>query len=238
MTEKVIELTEEPSTQVTDTHKDTSDTHKDTSDVKPEPTHSNDSTKTSKFVERKSITSLTEDERSIIINNYNNGVDQPYYSCKRFKNGKFRIIHKKPNEPTLAQQVLSSNERSISSDPGPSEKFHRMYTNEQLMFEHIMDLNSKYDRLMSKHKKLKRKYDALQSDIYIDDADDEQSQQSVSQTSIESVNEVQANDTEASNVPQTLSDVSNTVQPQTYSIPNQRMVKPLRGGWRSNITFL
>ena len=116
-----------------------------------------------KFVDKKTIASLTDDERALIINNFKNGVDQPHFTCKTFKNGNFRIIKRKDKPATLSSTIISQNESN------QSQSKNKTYTNEQIMFEHIMDLNSKFDRLMSKHKKLKRKYDALQSDIYVDD---------------------------------------------------------------------
>ena len=38
-----------------------------------------------KFVERKQVSSLTEEERNLIIANAKAGIDQPYYEVKTFK---------------------------------------------------------------------------------------------------------------------------------------------------------
>lgn len=43
------------------------------------------------FVGPKDVLDLTDDERSLIIANAKNGIDQPYFSVKFFKNGKIRI---------------------------------------------------------------------------------------------------------------------------------------------------
>ena len=45
-----------------------------------------------KIVERKQIVDLNDDEKAIIVNNARNGLDQPYYDVKLFKNCKYRII--------------------------------------------------------------------------------------------------------------------------------------------------
>ena len=39
------------------------------------------------------------------------------------------------------------------------------------MFEHIIELNTKIDRLTAKHKKLKKKYNTIRNDIYADEDD-------------------------------------------------------------------
>ena len=115
-----------------------------------------------KFVERKQIVDLTDDEKALIVANARNGLDQPYFDVKLFKNGKYRIIKKKETAPTVAQKVITN-----SSTPEKEKKAY--YSDNQLLFEHIIELNAKVDKLMTKHKKLKRKYQSLQNDIYADE---------------------------------------------------------------------
>ena len=103
-----------------------------------------------KIVERKQIVDLNDDEKAIIVNNARNGLDQPYYDVKLFKNGKYRIIKKKETAPTVAQKV-------ITSTTAPEKEKKAYYSANQLLFEHIIELNAKVDKLMTKHKKLKRK---------------------------------------------------------------------------------
>ena len=47
----------------------------------------------------------------------------------------------------------------------------KYYTDNQLLFEHIIEINAKIDKLTSKHKKLKKKYNTIRNDIYADDED-------------------------------------------------------------------
>ena len=99
-----------------------------------------------KFVERKQIVDLNDDEKAIIVNNARNGYDQPYYDVKLFKNGKYRIIKKKEQAQTVAQKVITN-----SSAPEKEKKV--FYSDNQLLFEHVIDLNAKVEKLMAKHKK-------------------------------------------------------------------------------------
>ena len=127
---------------------------------------------TFKTVDSKNVGELTDDERAIIIANAKNGIDQPNFDVRFFRNGKFRIVRKKEKPPTISEKVVKTQEI-------PQNVKKAYYTDNQLLFEHIIELNAKVDRLMSKHKKLKRKYQTLQSDIYVDDDEIESIKQPV-----------------------------------------------------------
>ena len=123
-------------------------------DIKPEP----------KIIPAKRIDELTDEERKILIENERAGIKNPYYNVKLFKNGNVRIC--KAKKPTLSQQVISNNgEREIRNTSGNNGKVYM--TDSQLMWEHIFELENKYNTLYTKHKKLKAKY----NDLYIEDDD-------------------------------------------------------------------
>ena len=123
-------------------------------DIKPEP----------KIIPAKRIDELTDEERKILIENERAGIKNPYYNVKLFKNGNVRIC--KAKKPTLSQQVISNNgEREIRNTNGNNGKVYM--TDNQLMWEHIFELENKYNTLYTKHKKLKAKY----NDLYIEDDD-------------------------------------------------------------------
>ena len=123
-------------------------------DIKPEP----------KIIPAKRIDELTDEERKILIENERAGIKNPYYNVKLFKNGNVRIC--KAKKPTLSQQVISNNgEREIKNTNGDNGKVYM--TDSQLMWEHIFELENKYNTLYTKHKKLKAKY----NDLYIEDED-------------------------------------------------------------------
>ena len=44
-----------------------------------------------------------------------------------------------------------------------------IYTNEQLLFEHVINLESQIAVLRQKHKNLKRNYKQIYEDVYVDD---------------------------------------------------------------------
>ena len=169
-----------------------------------------------KFVEKKSINSLSEDKRAIIIANAKNGVDQPYFNVKFFKNGRTTITKKKEPPQTVSKKVVSQN---TAAKIPPKKDLPVYYTDNQLLFEHIIELNAKVDRLMQKHKKLKRRYQTLQDDLYVDDAEEIQS--NIPQTEPQKLHpqEVQQEELQQPKVP-------------------VRSSRNIKNGWRSQVAFL
>ena len=137
-----------------------------TNDKFVDPSNISDSPKKSyKTVEPKHIANLTDDERATIIASVRNGVEQPYYDVKFYKNGNTRIIKRKLKQPSTAEKIINSQPLP------PTTEAKKYYTDNQLLFEHIIELNAKIDKLTSKHKKLKKKYNTIRNDIYADDED-------------------------------------------------------------------
>ena len=137
------------------------------------------------IVSDKSVKSLTDDERAIIVANAKNGIEQPYFDVKYFSNGNYRIVKRKKAKPTVAQKVMAKA-ANIETKADSSKVY---YTNDQLLLEHIIELNSKFDKLMNKHKKLKHKYQTLCTDLYIDDDDRKPEHGDNSEHSLNSINE-------------------------------------------------
>ena len=177
----------------------------------------------SKFVDKKQIVDLTDDEKALIVANAKNGLDQPNFSVKFFKNGKYRILKKKEQAPTVSQKIISSNAERTKQ---PEKKV--FYSDNQLLFEHIIELNSKVDRLMQKHKKLKRKYQTLQNNICVDDDEDVIHEKQVEPELSESPELL-----EAQNSP-------SLIQRSEQQPEQQRnvYVRQGRASWRNNITYL
>ena len=175
-----------------------------------------------KFVERKQIGDLNDEERALIVSNAKNGINQPFYDVKLFKNGKYRILKKKEQQQTISQKIVNSN-----SIPKEDKKVY--YSDNQILFEHIIELNAKIDKLTNKHKKLKRRYQTLQNDIYVDDEDisqqqiiknDDDENEEVNNKEIKN-NEVENNELQ-----------HQQIQQQQQPIMNKRM------NWRSRLTYL
>ena len=170
------------------------------------------------FIPKKPVADLSDADKATIIANHQNGINQPFYDVKQYKNGKYRIVKRKDTQPTVAQKVVNNS---------PVEKAEKKayYTDNQLLFEHIIELNAKVDRLMTKHKKLKRKYQAMQNDIYVEDAEE---------GSCEVGTNLGQNETK---IEQKQSDISlnNEAVKQPYQTVYPQAVKK---GWRSQVTFL
>ena len=112
------------------------------------------------------VCDLTEEEKLQLINDAKNGIEHDNFNVKLFKNGNSRITLKKK---TKAQQLISSNETNQAKLSAPSSKF---LTDNQLLFEHIINLETQFNKLHSKHKKLKHRYNELESYLYADDEDE------------------------------------------------------------------
>ena len=147
------------------------------------------------IIENKAVNELNDVERAVIVANAKNGIDMPFFDVKFFGNGKYRIVKKKPVKPTIAQKVIKTNLSNNDSKV--------YYTNDQLLMEHIIELNSKVDKLMTKHKKLKRKFRTLSADIYVDDNEETTNEQANNDKSNEDKNKTKTNE-EPENKPQTI----------------------------------
>ena len=115
-----------------------------------------------KQIEEKPIKNLTEDERLIIIQNYKNGIDNENYDVKTMKNGGTRIMKKKKPKQNLSQKFINNekvNERV-------NDKVY--LSDNQLLMEHIFELNNRLNKLQNKQKKLKKKYHKIKTDLYED----------------------------------------------------------------------
>ena len=128
-----------------------------------------------KHVELKDVKKLTSEEREQIISNFKNGIDNEFYDVKTLKNGTTRIVKKKNKSQSLSNKLISGltncslsllDERSC-----PEKKY---LSNEQLLMEHIFELNTQMNKLKNKQKKLKNKYKGIKRDLYVDvDENDE-----------------------------------------------------------------
>ena len=106
------------------------------------------------------VKNLKKDERKKIIQDYEAGVENPWFKVQQLKNGSVRII--KRSNPLTGDNT----ETKIS------EKYTgKRLTNEQLLMEHIIDLEKRYETMRLKHKKLKKRYNRLENDLF--ESDDE-----------------------------------------------------------------
>ena len=106
-----------------------------------------------KQIENKPIDQLTDSEKQTIIQNARNGIDNQYYSVKLFKNGNTRICKKK--KPAVSESIVNSGgKREVQGQ-------QVYFTDQQLIWEHLFELERNYAKLYGKHKKMKARYNDL-----------------------------------------------------------------------------
>ena len=178
---------------------------------------------TQPIIENKAVNELNDVERAVIVANAKNGVDMPFFDVKFFGNGKYRIVKKKPVKPTISQKVIKNN---------PSNNDNKVYyTNDQLLMEHIIELNSKVDKLMTKHKKLKRKYQTLSADIYVDDNEEANESPPSTENKNKTTSTEDKNKTPSTDEPINEQPKNN---PQTITTKHIRQ----RSSWRNQLNYL
>lgn len=112
----------------------------------------------------KTVKKLSIDERRMLENKFEKGVEDPYFKVIRMSNGTIRIT--KRRNPIIADAKQAQEERSTRI----ANKVGRL-TNEQLLMEHIIDLETRFESMRLKHKKLKKRYNELENSIYEDVVD-------------------------------------------------------------------
>ena len=163
-------------------------------------------TQNTREIPLKNISQLTNEERTYLINEAKKGIDNKFYKVSFCKNGSTKITKRRAPKQSMAEKFISkSNVNYVPQTPTMS--------NEQLLFEHVINLESQMATLRQKHKKLKKSYKQIYQDVYIDDED-----QAIEQPA-EPTNE----NTTVNEIPQT-------------PIPVQRTLPRIRGaGWRQRL---
>ena len=114
-------------------------------------------------VPRKNIRELTNEEREYLIKEARQGINNEFYKVTFCKNGCTKITKKKPQKLSVSQKLIKD-----SGDKAPESRVSHL-SNEQLLFEHVINLESQLAALKQKQKKLKKSYKQLSQDIYVDD---------------------------------------------------------------------
>jgi hypothetical protein len=107
------------------------------------------------------VKQLSKAQRTKLIEAYENGSDNPYFKVNRLKNGSYRVT--KRSNPLLNETPEQVTERVNKRYEG------RRLTTEQMLLEHVFELERKCEVMRMKHKKLKKRYNKLESDIFSDD---------------------------------------------------------------------
>ena len=116
----------------------------------------------SKPIQPKGVTKLTPEERNALIEEAKRGIENEFYKVSFCKNGATKITKRKQPKQSVAEKFISSAEQKPNIQPVSM-------SNEQLLFEHIINLESQMATLRQKHKRLKRSYKQMYQDVYIDE---------------------------------------------------------------------
>ena len=115
----------------------------------------------------KPVKQLSKSERDRLIEDFEKGTENVYFKVNRLKNGSYRI--NKRSNPL----VTDATEAPAKTADKISKKYDgKQLTTEQLLLEHMFELERKYEIMRMKHKKLKKRYNKLEDDIF--ESDDEQ----------------------------------------------------------------
>ena len=164
------------------------------------------------------VKNLTKAQRSKLIQDSEAGIENQYFKVQQMRNGTTRIV--KRSNP------LNNDAESAERDINNRYTGKRL-TTEQLLLEHVLDLERKYEVMRQKHKKLKKRYNRLETDIY--DSDDEA--MPLESVSMPVQSETETIDTSAGNITETP-----TPEPATYTATfRPRNGKP---SWRSMIVSM
>ena len=184
----------------------------------------------------KDISKLTLEERAKIISDARNGIPSEHYDVIVLKNGNTRIVKKKIKTPSLSNRLINEQKQEVNN----SKKLYM--SDNQLMMEHIIELNNQVNKLANKHKKLKKKYRALKHDIYEEDIEQE-NEIGLERSSSIRLQEPQSKEQQPpSQEPQGQEQQQPSKEPQNQESQSQEPQPPsqaLRGRtWRSYLTYL
>ena len=107
------------------------------------------------------VKNLTKAQRSKLIQDSEAGIENNYFKVQQMRNGTTRIVRRSNPLTASASTESKINERYTG----------KRLTTEQLLMEHVLELERKYEIMRQKHKRLKKRYNKLETDIF--DSDDE-----------------------------------------------------------------
>ena len=172
-------------------------------------------------VPRKRIDELTENERSQIIANAKSGIENEHYNVHFFKNGGTRITLKKQ---TKAQELIKLNDANPER-PTPAPKY---LTDNQLLFEHVINLETQYSKLHAKHKKLKKRYNELEGYLYANDSDDDDEKPQPKQMQMQAPEQQRPKQMQEVNRIPDAQPIQQTPYVQRRYVRNWRMINPIQ----------
>ena len=178
---------------------------------KPEPEAAQ--TSTIEITDKK-VKELTNEERSVLISNAKNGIDNQFFKVAFNKDGKPRITKRKAPKENTATKIINKRAPSMST--------------EQLLMEHVINLESQLASMRQKQKNLKRRYKDMYQDVYVTEED--YSNSTIATTAPTTTSN---EPTEEQNQPNNLQQQPEQSRSQSNIFPNVK-----RAGWRARINPL
>ena len=114
----------------------------------------------------KSVKKLSKDERAMLMSKFEKHEEDPYFKVIRMADGGIRITKRKIPLNSDVREAQKIRAAAIEN----KSKGH--LTNEQLLMEHIIDIEARLETMRLKHKKLKKRYNELESNLYEDVKDE------------------------------------------------------------------
>ena len=173
----------------------------------------------------KTVKKLSKDERSMLEDKFEKGVEDPYFKVIRMSNGAIRIT--KRRNPIVQNVEEAQQQRSTRI----ANKVNHL-TNEQLLMEHIIDLETRFESMRLKHKKLKKRYNELENSIYEDV--DEHSTPVIPSESLQEIPEkIEKSDKSDTSLPPCTDDAQ---QPEQQVFTAKRRLK--KSSWRDSVQYM
>ena len=160
-------------------------------------------------ITKKKTKELTEDEKKQILEDARNGIENEFFEVKSTKTGKPRIVVRRT---TLSEQFIRE-----ANESQPRELPRKYITDNQLLLEHVINLETSFNKLRSKHKKLKKRYNELEGYLYNDNDDDDNDNDEAPKTNLSQTEKQQNNINE---------------QPQEQEPPQQPQPQPQQVQYR------
>ena len=163
------------------------------------------------------VCDLTQKDKDYLLECARNGIQNDKFDVKMFKNGNHKIVLHKGEKKSVAQKTIETKRDRL--------------TNDQLLMEHVIDLESRFKVMEMKHKKLKRKYKNLKQDLYID-ADEEET----AAPAPAPVDDVKK-EVEVKKEPETFEEKLRVAKEEVQASPPAYMRQQVLRGWRSRVNM-
>ena len=144
------------------------DDDEENEESKPEESKSEEKPKL--VINKKKVSELNDGEKAQLIEDAKQGIENDFFNVKFNKNGTTRITLKRK---TKAQEILSEQKEESGTTTATKSQTKKYLTNDQLLMEHIINLETQYGQLRNKHKKLKKRYNELEGYLYTDENEEQ-----------------------------------------------------------------